>query len=81
MQVPLPSPLLGELKEAAEFGRVTQLEALLSQMESLGEPERLLAEQMRTFSRNFDMESIIDLLEVVEHETRVETTRTDPDRG
>jgi len=61
-QIVLPEELLLHLRQAAEFGRVTELEEALEQVRQKGEEGRLLAEQILTLSRNFDMAGILEIL-------------------
>ena len=61
-KIVLPEALLLHLRQAAEFGRVTELEEALEQIRQKGEEGRLLAEQILTLSRNFDMAGILEIL-------------------
>ncbi len=67
-RITLPEGLISRLREAAEYGHVTELERLLQEVEQIGEEGARLAEQLRELSRNFDMEGILSILEVVSHE-------------
>ena len=64
-KIVLPEALLLHLKQAAEFGQVTELEEALEQVRQKSEEGRLLAEQILTLSRNFDMAGILEILESI----------------
>jgi len=64
----LPVSLIERLREAAGFGRVTELTEALAEVRQIGEGGRLLAEQFLSLSWNFDMEGVIEILEAMEHE-------------
>ncbi len=61
----LPAPLLSRLRQAAEFGEVTDLEESLDEVSKMDEQGRALAHRLRALSRNFDMEGILELLETM----------------
>jgi signal transduction histidine kinase/CheY-like chemotaxis protein len=63
----LPEGLLLRLKEAAEFGQVTELEESLDELRQMGEAERLLSQQLLELSRNLDMKAILDTLRTIDH--------------
>ena len=63
--IALPEELFNRLKEAAELSVVTELEEALNEVGQMGEAERLLAEKLLTFSRNFDMKGILDILDQI----------------
>ena len=65
-KIVLPASLIERLREAAEFGRVTELTEALDEVRQIGEGGRLLAEQILSLSRNFDMEGILEILEAIE---------------
>ncbi|MBI1926638.1 hypothetical protein HYR99_20655 [Candidatus Poribacteria bacterium] len=58
----LPDDLLLRLKEAAEFGKMTELRASLDEVRQRGEDGRLLAEKLHELSRKFDMDAILEIL-------------------
>jgi len=60
--VVLPKELYERLKEAAEIASVTELTSYLKEIESLGEAGQRLAERMREAIRNYDMETILNIL-------------------
>ena len=60
--IDLSSSLVSRLREAAEFGLVTELEEALEGVRQLGERERLLADELLRLSRNFDVAGILKLL-------------------
>jgi signal transduction histidine kinase/CheY-like chemotaxis protein len=64
----LPEDILLRLKEAAEFGQVTELEESLDKLRQMGEAERLLAQQLLELSRNLNMNAILDTLRTIDHE-------------
>ena len=61
-KIVLPEALLNRLKEAAAFGRMTELIESLDEVRQIGGKSRLLAEQIHELSRNFDMRAIRELL-------------------
>ncbi len=65
----LPKDLYERLKEAAEITSVTELRNYLQEIESLGETGQRLAEQMRTPIRNYDMETILNILSEIRIDT------------
>jgi len=67
-KIVLPSSLLVRLREAAAFGRMTELIESLDEIRQIGDKGRLLAQQIHELSRNFDMRAIRELLETIEHE-------------
>jgi signal transduction histidine kinase/DNA-binding response OmpR family regulator len=67
-KIALPEALISRLREAAEYGHVTELERSLQEVEQAGEEGAQLAERLRELSRNFDMEGILRILEVIRHE-------------
>ena len=70
-EIVLPKDLFERLKEAAEISSVTELTSYLEEIESLGEAGGRLAEQMREPIRNYDMDTILNILS----EIRVDTTK------
>ena len=66
-KIVLPEALFSCISEAAELGRVAELENALNEIRQLGEQERLLAERLRELSRDFDMEGIFKLLGEINH--------------
>jgi len=64
----LPEDLLLRLKEAAQFGHVTELEEALEEVRQIGETERLLADQLLRLTQNLDMNAILDILRRMGHE-------------
>ena len=58
----LDAELLQSLKDAAERHSVTRLNQYLGEVEQLGADGKLLAEQLRKFSRNYEMEEILRIL-------------------
>ena len=64
----LPADLLKRLKQAAEFGRMTELREALDEVRQIGPIGHLLAEQFLSLSRNFDMDTILDILKTINHE-------------
>jgi len=67
-KIVLPTSLTERLREAAEFARVTELTEAMDEVRQIGEGGRLLAEQILSLSRNFDMEGILEILEAIEKE-------------
>jgi len=67
-KITLSEELLTRLREAAEFGRITELEESLDEVRQLGEQEQLLAERIRELSRELDMNGILDILRVISEE-------------
>jgi signal transduction histidine kinase/DNA-binding response OmpR family regulator/sugar lactone lactonase YvrE len=67
-KIRLSQDLLTRLKEAAEYGRVTELEGVLCQVEQIGEVEARLAERLRELSRNFNMVGVLEILGGIQHE-------------
>ena len=65
--VVLPQDLYDELRQAAEFGEVTQLEDLVEQVRALGVAAHPLADQLWRLSRRLDLDAILKLLDEVEH--------------
>ncbi len=63
----LPGNLLLRLKEAAEFGQVTELEESLDELRQMGEAEHLLSQQLLELSRNLNMKAILDILGNIDH--------------
>ena len=61
----LPEDLFVRLREAAEFGRVTELDKAFHEVEQTGEQGVRLAKRLRALSRSFDMEGILELLETL----------------
>ena len=70
-EIVLPKDLFERLKEAAEISSVTELTSYLKEIESLGEAGQRLAEHLREPIRNYDMETILNILS----EIRIETTK------
>jgi CheY-like chemotaxis protein len=66
-EIVLPEALLLRLKEAAEFGQVTELEESLDELRQMGEAECLLSQQLLELSRNLDMNAILDILRNIGH--------------
>ncbi|MCD6506139.1 response regulator [Candidatus Poribacteria bacterium] len=66
-EIKLPKDLLERLREAAEYGRVTELERILRQVEQIGEAETQLAERLRELSQNFDMAGVLEILGGIQH--------------
>jgi CheY-like chemotaxis protein len=58
MDIVLPEELLKRLREAAEFGRITELRESLDEVRQIGAAGHLLAEQILKWSRKFDMDAI-----------------------
>ena len=67
-KIVLPEELFLRISEAAELGRVAELENSLDEMRQIGAQENLLAERLHELSRNFDMEGILEILEEINHE-------------
>jgi len=67
-KITLPENLFLRLKEAAEFGRVTELEELLEEVRQNGEHGHLLAERIQKLSRDLDNEAILGILEGIRYE-------------
>ena len=67
-KIVLPADLLKRLKQAAEFGRMTELREALDEIRQIGPIGHLLAEQVLSLSRSFDMDTIRDILETINHE-------------
>jgi signal transduction histidine kinase/CheY-like chemotaxis protein len=67
-KIKLPKELFLHLREAAEFGRVTELDKLLNEVEQVGEQGVLLAEQLRGLTQNFDTEGILEILGDIQDE-------------
>lgn len=65
-EIVLPASLISRLREAAEFGLVTELEEALEDVRKLGENEGYLADELLRLSRNFDTAAILSLLEEIE---------------
>jgi len=66
-KIVFPEELLLHLRDAAELSNVTALRDKLDEVRELGEPGRLLAEQLYELSRQFDMEGILRILEAIKH--------------
>ena len=64
----LPEELLKRLKSATELYRVTELESNLHEVEELGPAGKQLAEKLRGFIRNYDMEAILNILSEMQQE-------------
>ncbi|MBC8231179.1 response regulator [bacterium] len=64
----LPEELLKRLKSATELYRVTELEGHLHEVEELGPAGKQLAEKLRGFIRNYDMEAILNILSQMQQE-------------
>jgi len=58
----LPDDLLLRLKEAAAFGKMTELRASLDEVRQRGEDGCRLAEKLHELSRKFDTEAILEIL-------------------
>jgi len=67
-KITLPEELFSRLKEAAEFCHVTELDKYINEVEQADKAGKLLAEQLRELTRNFDMEGILDILNTIHHE-------------
>jgi hypothetical protein len=67
-EIVLPETLFLRLKDAAGMGRVTELEKSIDEMSQIGEQEGLLAEKLLELCQNFDMDAILQILEVIRHE-------------
>ena len=65
--VKLPARLYENLRQAAEFGEVTQLEALIEEVRKLGVDAQPIADQLWRLSRRLDLDAIIKLLDEVGH--------------
>ncbi|MBN1425223.1 response regulator [Candidatus Fermentibacteria bacterium] len=65
--LPIPADLWAELREAAEYGRVTELDNALDSVEQLGARGQRLADHLRRLSRDFDMEGILGVLGAIDH--------------
>jgi signal transduction histidine kinase/CheY-like chemotaxis protein len=61
--VELPTGLVEQLWEAAEFRQVTRLESCFQEMEQLGEEAGRLAAHLRALRQQHDMDSLLALLE------------------
>ena len=66
-QVPLPADLRAQLRHSAALGQVTELEEALDQVRLLGEPGDRLAAHLAALSRDLDMDSILHLLDQIDH--------------
>jgi hypothetical protein len=64
----LPAELLKRLKQAAQFGRMTELREALDEVRQIGPKGQLLAERLATAQGQQDMNAILDLLETINHE-------------
>jgi len=64
-QITLPVNLLQQLKTAAEYYSVTELNDLTKEMEALGEKERRLAEHLRQLVQQVKMEEILTILDQI----------------
>jgi len=62
----LPAELLLRLKEATERHNITKLNQCLDELEQLGSDGRLLAEQLRKLSQNYEMEKILRILREID---------------
>jgi len=67
-QVRLPADLLAQLRHSAALGEVTELEEALEHVRLLGKPGERLAARLATLSRDLDMDSILHLLDEIDHE-------------
>jgi len=65
-QIKLPKEILIHLKESAEFGRVTDLDRLLDEVEKIGDDGIILANKIRELSHNFNMDGVLDILGALE---------------
>ncbi|MFT5367860.1 MAG: signal transduction histidine kinase/DNA-binding response OmpR family regulator [Candidatus Latescibacterota bacterium] len=65
--VVLPDSLYNDLRQAAEFGEVTQLGDLVEQVRALGVSTHPLADQLWRLSRRLDLDAILKLLDEVKH--------------
>jgi len=64
--IALPEELLLRLKEATERHSITKLHQCLDELEQLGSDGRLLAEQLRKLSQNYEMEEILRILKNID---------------
>ena len=64
----LPEGLLLRLKEAAQFGHVTELEEALEEIRQMGKAERLLVDQLLKLTQNLDMGAILNILGRIGHD-------------
>jgi len=65
--VVLPEDLYQELRQAVEFGEVTQLEDLIQRVRALGEATYPLSDQLWRLCRRLDLDAILKLLDEVKH--------------
>jgi CheY-like chemotaxis protein len=61
----IPKRLHERLKSSAEFYSTTELKQCLSELEKLGELERILASRFRELLQSYDMEAILSILAVI----------------
>jgi len=69
-KIALPEQLLSHLKEAAELGDISALRDLSDEIQQIGGQGHLLAEQILTLIRRFDMDSILEILKVIKNGTK-----------
>jgi signal transduction histidine kinase/DNA-binding response OmpR family regulator len=62
----LPPELADQLREAADFSSLTELEELLDQVADLGAAGAQLAGRLRQLNQNFDMDGVLALLAQIE---------------
>ncbi|MFC1715538.1 two-component regulator propeller domain-containing protein, partial [Candidatus Poribacteria bacterium] len=67
-EIVLPEALFLRLKDAAGMGRVTELEKSINEVGQVGEQGNLLAQELLRLCQNFDMDAILEILEVIRHE-------------
>ncbi len=62
----LPPELADQLREAADFSSLTELEVLFDQVADLGEAGAQQADHLRQLNQNFDMDGVLALLAKLE---------------
>ena len=67
-KIAIPENMFLRLKESAELYSVTELENCLNEVSQLGADGHLLAEHLRGFINNYDMEAILKVLSEIKHE-------------
>ena len=65
-EITLPHELLMHLREAAEIYSFTKLNRRLDEVAQLGKDEHQLAEHLRRFVNNYDMDTILNILFVLD---------------
>ena len=58
LEVELPAELAGRLQEAAEWGRLTELEKALAELAERGAPEAIFAERLRTLTQELRLDEV-----------------------